>query len=1000
VQYTRKKTMPTVTPSHQHNRFRVTIGAAAILLAAGTLAAQSPAARIQAQIDSSALTPIRGSEHALANIASDLGRMPSDNRINGITLRFKRSAAQEAALDALIVAQQNPASPKYHQWLTPDQFAAQFGVAQSDIDKVESWLQQQGFTIDSVNRSHTAIRFSGSVAQVESAFATQMHFYQVNSEKHFAPSSALSIPSAMASVVADIHNLSDFRPRPRHIVPRHAFTSGQTGSAFFAPGDIAVTYDIQPLYSGGVNGAGQTIAIMGQSAVDVTDIEKFQKAAGQSTVKDPNLVLVPGTGTSTTVAGDESESDLDLEWSGGIAPGANIVFVYTGNNPNYGTYDAADFAVDEGIGNIISMSYSTCELDPGLTSSYITSQEAIYKQASAQGQTVLAASGDQGSTACFGDTNLTTAQQEQVAVNYPASSAYITAVGGTEIPAADSSGGTSFSTYWTSNGTNDVTTSAKSYIPEIAWNDDPTTCGTGQNCLSSSGGGTSTHVARPSWQTGVPGITAGSNRLIPDISFYSSPQNPGYLYCTSDTTAWAPSSGPGSPAQANSCDSGFRDSTTGDLTVAGGTSFATPIFAGMVALLNQNGKYVSGSGLLNTTLYQLAANSATYAAAFHDVTKGTNDCLTSTNCSSTTSSSGYSAGPGYDEVTGLGSLDLDVLATKYWPANTGSSAALIGTTTSVTAASSTPTAGSPDVFTVTVFSDSGATVPTGTVTLQIDGGTNCGGLSGAVCNGTTVANQALSATGTVSYTATFSSSGVHSIVAQYSGDATHAASTGVGSVSIAIVSSGKGSISAAAAPATLTVARGGTGTETINITPSGGYTGTVTLNLDFGTTGDNSLANLCAYFSNANNSGLGQVQIAGTAAASGTLTLDTNAADCSSTTGVGGMKPALRPLRTFMTGHIAKNTPPQPGRNPLPPALAFAGLLLVGYFGRHSRRFRNLVAVLAIAAAGMAISACGSSSTSTTVSNPPKGTYTGTITATDSASSTITTTTTFTFVID
>jgi len=983
--------MKTMTPSLPHRHTRIFGAVAALLVSAAIMAAQTPAARIRTQIDSSQLSPIPGSQYALAGVAADLGRMPSSTPIHGIALQFNRSAAQQAALDALIEAQQNPASPLYHQWLTPDQFAARFGVAQSDIDKVQNWLQQQGFTIDTVNRSHTAIRFSGSAAQVESAFATQMHFYQADGQRHFAPSTALSVPSAIASVVVDVHNLSDFRPHAAHIVPRGNFTSGQTGNVFFAPPDIVTTYDIGPLYSAGVHGNGQTIAIMGQSAVNVTDIESFQSAAGLQK-KDPNLVLVPGTGDSAVFSGDQSESDLDLEWSGAIAPGANIVFVYTGSSSNFGVYDAASYAIDEGIGNIISMSYTTCELDPFLTSAYVTGQEAIFQQAAAQGQTVVSASGDAGSAACFGDTNVgsTTAAQSQEAVNYPASSAWITGVGGTEISTLDVAGGTNFSQYWSTNGNNDVIGSAKQYIPEVAWNDNTANCGQ-LDCLASTGGGVSTRIARPSWQTGVPGIPSGSMRLVPDIAFYSSAGLPGYLYCTSDTSAWGTS-------QTGSCGAGFRaNSNDSTLTVAGGTSFATPIFAGMIALLNQNGKYVSGAGLVNKTLYALAANSTIYAADFNDVTQGNNNCTVSTDCATNV---GFSAGAGYDEVTGLGSVNLAKLAAD-WPLNTGSSAALIGTSVSVQAANATPLQNQSDIFTITVTDGSGNPVTTGTVTLQVDGGTNCGGLSGAQCGGTTVAGQTLNASGQVAYTATFANSGIHSIVAQYSGDATHAASTGVGSVSIAVVSSGKGTISAAATPPTLTVTRGTSGTETIAITPAGGYTGTVLVNIDFGTQGDSQLSNLCAGFSTSNTAGLGEVLITGTQSGSIGLLLDTNASDCTA----GGMvKRGLVPLRNFMKGGLAKNsppTPPAPSRNPLPPAMALAGLLLAGFLGRRSRRFRNLVVVLALAAAGMFISACSSSvSTSGGPPNPPKGTYNGTFTANDSSTSSIAATTTFTFVID
>jgi subtilase family serine protease len=956
------------------------------------VSAQSPAPRIAAEITNSEMTAIHGSQHPLALPQNDAGRMAGNTPLSGISIYFSRTAAQQADLESLIAAQQDPSSSSYHKWLTPDQFAARFGMAQSDIDKVQSWLQQQGFAVASVARSRNMIRFSGTVSQVESAFSTQMHYYATDGTKHFAPSTALSVPAAIAPAVLGIRNLDDFRPKPQHITPRAGFTSGQSHNVFFAPGDIATVYDVKPLLSASNNGAGQTIAIAGQSSIQVSDIEAFQSAAGL-TKKDPSLVLVPGTGDPTVFSGDEGESDLDVEWAGALATGANIAFVYTGSDANFGVFDSIQYAVDELIAPIISLSYDSCE--GVLTQSQVNTLEAIFSQAATQGQTVVVASGDQGSTACFvenppktGDPTL--AVQEALSVNYPASSAYVTGMGGTEITAANSV--STNTTYW-SGGTSstDTLTSALTYIPEVAWNDDSS-----QNGLSASGGGASVYVARPSWQTGVPGIASGSNRLVPDISLYSSPNQPGYLYCTSDQANWNTTT---APVQQASCNSGFRDSATQDLTVAGGTSFAAPIFAGMIAIINQKAGYTSGQGLINPTLYKLAANSANYASgtgAFHDITTGNNFCTAgSTYCASNGATLGFSATTGYDEVTGLGSVDLNNLATA-WPANTGTNAALIGTTTTVTPANAAPLVNVADTFTITVASTTGTTVPTGTVTLQIDGGTNCGGISGATCNGTTVAAQTLSANGTITYSATFATTGTHQVLAQYSGDSTHVASTGVGSVTIAAVSSGKGTFTLAATG--VTVAQGSSANSTITITPAGGYTGTVLLT--FSTSNDTALANLCYQFSNTLSSGSGSVTVGGTAAVTTQMTLDANASDCSSA--IGGLKKGMHSFRALRSGGaISRGPAPKPAPNRLPAEAAFAGLLLAGFMGRYARKFRSAAWVIALAAAGLAMSACGSSSTNTTnVPNPAKGNYTITLTGQDSLTTTNKATTTFSLTIN
>lgn len=396
-------TRPAPAPTPQWTLTRAWLALPLLALAATLAGAQSPAARISAPLSDSAVTTLTGSLHPLAQARFDVGQVPADRRMAGMSLVFSRSAAQQADLEALISAQQNPASPLYHRWLTPDQFAARFGMAQSDIDKVQTWLEQQGFSVDSVARSKNLIRFSGNAGQVERAFQTQMHFYTLNGEKHFAPSTPLSLPSALAPVVLAVRNLDDFRPRSM-IRPsgngraRSAFTSNVSGNVFFSPGDIKLAYGINTVASSGNTGVGQSIVVVGQSAIVNSDIESFQTAASLP-VKDPTQVLVPGSGSPQVFSGDEGESDLDLEWAGGIAPGASIYFVYTGNNTNYGVFDSIQYAIDEKLGNIISVSYGACE--PELSQTSATALDTVLAQAATQGQTVVAASGDSGSSACY-----------------------------------------------------------------------------------------------------------------------------------------------------------------------------------------------------------------------------------------------------------------------------------------------------------------------------------------------------------------------------------------------------------------------------------------------------------------------------------------------------------------------------------------------------------------------------------------------------------------------
>jgi subtilase family serine protease len=949
--------------------------------------AQAPASRIAAEIASGQQSTLKNSLHPLAQAQFDAGRMAEDTRLNGISIFFNRTTAQEASLKALIAAQQNPASPLYHQWLNPDQFAALFGMSDADLSKVESWLEQQGFSIDSVARSKNAIHFSGTVRQVEQAFSTEMHNYRVEGVEHFAPSTALSVPSAIAPTVLIVQNLDNFRPQAHVLLKKnmHAkanFTgAGSTNSSnqiiFFAPGDIKTAYDITPLYGASVTGSGQSITIIGQSAVQQADLTNFQNAAGLA-ANTPTLFLVPNSGNSTVEAdGDEAESDLDLEWSDAIAPGATINFVYVGNNQNYSAFDSIQYAIDEKIGTIISSSYGECEaylpqatLGDG-TTLVEPALETAFEQATTQGQTVMAAAGDTGSEDCNvyqgpGTGTTLTATDTTLAVDYPASSPYVTGMGGTEISNANSAYSTVGGGYWDADsGTSDIVNSVLQYIPEMAWNDDSSQYG-----LSSTGGGASTLFTKPSWQTGVPGIPSDGQRDVPDLALYASPNVPGFLFCSSDTSAWE-------QGQESSCSSGFEDSLTGDLTGAGGTSFDGPIFSGMLALINEKQNYTTGQGLINPTLYTLASNSATYATAFHDITTGNNDCSAgSTWCGS--ESGGFSAGVGYDQVSGLGSVDASVLA-GVWPANSSTGPTPIATTTSITASNSAPNVNTADTFTVTVAAASGT--PTGSVTLTVD--TNA------------PVTETLSSNGTYVYTYTFTTAGSHTILAAYVADSTYAASTGSVTVNVATVSSGKGTITLAATPSTLTVAQGSSGSETVTVTPGSGYTGTVDLNFD--TSNDSALQNLCYNWTNINSAGDGTVAITGTAAGTSTLTLDANAADCASSAAI--QKSGKHALRMLHARNTAANAAKSSGGNPLPLGVAFAGLLLAGFMGRSSRKLRGLAGLIVLASVGLAVSACGGGVTTTPYSNPPTGTYTVTVSGQDSAGAITATPVTFTFVI-
>jgi hypothetical protein len=703
--------------------------------------------RITAPIENGSRVTLQGSHPPKADPGSDIGAVSPSLKLQGMSLVFSMTLAQQQAIAALIAGQQNPASPLYRQWLTPETYAAQFGVADADIATAEGWLQSQGFSVDGVSRSHNRIFFSGTAAQVESAFAAPIHNFRATgeTESHYAPAADLSIPSALASSVMAIGNISSFRPQSRMkkhtpmadpAVAKPNFTSGQSGNYFISPGDINIIYDVNAAYNAGWTGNGQTIVIIGQSEVLASDILAFQTASGITPApRTPTYTLVPNSGTAYFSSGDEGESDLDIEYSSTIGKGAQVNFIYTGNNTNYDVFDSLQYAVDNKIGNIISSSYGACE--PALGLSNYQMLDTIVQQGAVQGQTILSAAGDDGSTDCYGEYTAGSTSNYQLAVDYPASSAYVTAMGGSEFPVAYTTAGNT--TYFSTNGTTDVIASAKSYIPEQVWNDDVAqydsdiTQGVSPS-PASGGGGVSIYTARPSWQTGTIGgvaIPAGSFRLVPDISLDAALDSAPLLYCSSDTDTGV----------TGSCSHGFRDINDTDLTVAGGTSFDGPIFSGMLALINQaTGN--SYEGVINETLYTLAANSTTYGKAFHDIALVGNECLApAAECGTGVQTTDYSAITGYDEASGLGSIDLFNLMSA-WP---GYGTVIPGPSISASVAAALAISpGTNATSTVTVAPLGGFTgAVTFTVTALPTLAYACYSLPGATISGTTAATSTL-----------------------------------------------------------------------------------------------------------------------------------------------------------------------------------------------------------------------------------------------------------------
>ncbi|MBV9401373.1 MAG: S8/S53 family peptidase [Bryobacterales bacterium] len=574
-------------------------------------------ATFAAYAQTSATVKLGGNRHPLARPEFDRGPVSPEQPVDRIILVLARSAQQQAELDAFVAAQHDPGSPQYQRWLTPEEFGRRFGASDADIRRITDWLSAQGFQIDEVTPGRGSIVFSGTAGQVVSAFRTGIHRFSVNGEMHMANTDDPEIPEALAGVVAGIASLNDFHSQPALASFAAAaspdFTSGS--SHYLAPADFATIYDAAPLYLGGIDGAGTSIAVVGRSNFRLTDAQAFRAQMGL-TANSPTVIL-NGPNPGILSSGEQAEATLDVEWAGAIARRAAVKFVLSASTVSSdGVMLSAVYAVNHKVAPVITTSFSMCEALSG--AAYATFWNNLWQQAAAQGITSLVASGDSGAAGC--DPPSASNATNGPGVNVICSTPYSVCVGGTQFNDSATP-----ALYWSaSNGAG--LASALSYIPEAVWNTSGTV--TGGSALWASGGGVSSVFAKPSWQFGN-GVPADSRRHVPDVAASSSPHD-GYLIYMN-----------------------------GSFYSVAGTSTATPAWAGIMALVNQHNG--GGQGNANPALYGLARLQASGGAAvFHDVVAGNN---------SVPGVGGFQAGPGYDQATGLGSPDAFQLVQHWKDAN-------------------------------------------------------------------------------------------------------------------------------------------------------------------------------------------------------------------------------------------------------------------------------------------------------------------------------------------
>jgi pro-kumamolisin-like protein/Big-like domain-containing protein len=768
-----------------------------LLLSVLSTAWAAVADRIATTIDKSQTIVLKGNVHPEAQPQYDQGRVERSMKLPHITMLMKPSTGQQAEIKKLLAEQQDPSSPKYHKWLTPEQYGKRFGMSQNDLNKITNWLLAEGFTITQVANGREWIAFSGTAELADKVFRTEIHTYLVDGEKHFANATEPSIPTALAGVVVGFRGLNDFGLHPmglRKLAPggmlfpdvMHSFYTAGGGHSL-APDDLATIYNIAPLYAAGIDGTGMKLVIVGQTDIQITDLDNF-RAGFNLSKNDPQQMLAAGC-SDPGITGDQTEADLDLEWSGAVARNATIIFVKC-DLASGGVFTSAFYAIDQNLAPVISMSYGGCEsLNAGAG---IAQVETELQKANTEGITFLASSGDSGAAAC--DNSGAPQATMGLAVNYPASSPEVTGVGGNEFN--EGAG-----TYWNPTNTPNGE-SATAYIPEMAWNDTAlnhglaATGGGASSCIAENGSGTCTGgFPKPTWQTG-PGVPSDGVRDVPDISLTASADHDGYILCTAGSCPTGNAAGIAAAVAANS--------------IFGGTSASAPSFAGIVTLLNQylvkNGTLTNpGLGNINLKLYPLAQSTP---GMFHDVPTGSNNIVPcqpgTTGCPNIAPFQyGYQTGTGYDRVTGLGSVDAHVFVTQF----NGKQVATVSTL-----ASPTPSPvlfGSSVTFTATVTPAPAVTNPPQTVQF-----TDPNPPRGRKPLGTAPLNSA----GVATLTITNLPGGNNSVIANYGGD------TAFGASSSAALPFVVEDVSIAASPNIITIsAPGGSGTSTITVTPQGGF---------------------------------------------------------------------------------------------------------------------------------------------------------------------------------
>lgn len=738
----------------------------------------APRPLITAPIDETQRTVLQGNTHPLARTQYDLGTAPATLPMNRMLLVLKRSPDQETVLHKLLDDQQDKSSPNYHKWLTPAQFGKQFGPTDDDMQKISAWLQSHGFQVGTT-KGRTLLEFSGSASQVQEAFHTSIHKYVVNGAQHWANASDPSIPTALTPAVAGVLTLHNFLKKPqirysKRAVPAQSvpkrkplvtFTENGQVIHALAPQDYATIYNINGAYSQGLTGSGVTIGVVGRTDIysGGQDVSDFRNTAFGICCGNFNIIE-NGADPGDLGGGEEFEATLDSSWSGAIANNATIDLVVSASTNTSDGVDLSEFyIVENNLADVMTESFGSCEWFYSSAEALGVSQLA--EQAAAQGISYFVSSMDSGAEGCD-DPNSETVASGPVSANLLASSWYTTGVGGTMFNENGQD-----SRYWGSEPP--VQESAISYIPENVWNEScaASTCGSGSANIWAGGGGASQFFGKPSWQAGT-GVPDDNARDVPDVALTSAGHDP-YLLCLDGSCV------------ANSQGQFY-------VYFVWGTSAAAPSFAGIMALIDQEMARAGQTlrqGSPNYMLYNLAngessslsqcnaSNTTTLPAGtcvFNDVTSGNNAVPGEVNYGLPTAQ--YQAGVGYDQASGLGSVNVWNLISAWSTATfTPTTTTLVlnnGSTAAIPHGTSVPVS-------IAVTPNSGNGTPTGEATLLTSTGQF----------GQTTMDLFTLGLGEANQSTRELPGGTYNVWAHYSGDSTFAASDSV-PVSVTVTAEG------------------------------------------------------------------------------------------------------------------------------------------------------------------------------------------------------------------